>query len=92
MKESVKKLTVAVAIVTIISLAIVVFNEVLVPEYLLHKFNVETRGTGAIGIIGGADGPTSIFISSKTSPRLITVLLALIFMIGLAFLLWAKKA
>lgn len=87
-----QKLTVAVAIVSVISLAVVVFNEVLVLEYLLHKFNVATRGTGAIGIIGGADGPTSIFISSKTSPRPLTVVLTLVFMIGVAFLLWAKKA
>ncbi len=36
---------------------------------LLLSFNV--MEAGAIGIIGGADGPTSIFLSSKLAPHLV---------------------
>lgn len=34
-------------------------------------FGFDIREAGSIGIIGGADGPTAIFLSSQLSPRLI---------------------
>jgi sodium ion-translocating decarboxylase beta subunit len=34
-------------------------------------FNFNLREAGAIGIIGGADGPTSIFLASKMAPHLL---------------------
>ena len=38
-------------------------------EYL--GFNFTLSDAGAIGIIGGADGPTAIFLASRLSPRLL---------------------
>jgi oxaloacetate decarboxylase beta subunit len=36
-----------------------------------HFFGFNARESAAIGIIGGADGPTSIFIASKMAPHLL---------------------
>jgi oxaloacetate decarboxylase beta subunit len=38
---------------------------------LVPGFDFNLADAGAIGIIGGADGPTSIFIASQLSPRLL---------------------
>ncbi len=37
----------------------------------LGLFDFSLRDAGAIGIIGGADGPTAIYVASKLSPRLL---------------------
>jgi oxaloacetate decarboxylase beta subunit len=34
-------------------------------------FNFDIADAASIGIIGGADGPTAIFLASKLSPRLL---------------------
>ncbi len=36
-----------------------------------YGFNFSLQDAGAIGIIGGADGPTAIFLASKLSPKLL---------------------
>ena len=36
-----------------------------------YGFNFTLQDAGAIGIIGGADGPTAIFLASKLSPKLL---------------------
>ena len=42
----------------------------------------------SIGIIGGADGPTAIFITSSVSPKMLTVLaIGVVVMAVLGFLL-----
>lgn len=38
--------------------------------FLALQFGFEPNQAGAIGIIGGADGPTAIFLSSKLAPEL----------------------
>jgi len=38
---------------------------------LIPGINFSLRDAASIGIIGGADGPTAIFLSSKLSPRLL---------------------
>ena len=39
------------------------------------QMGFEPNQAGAIGIIGGADGPTAIFLSSKLAPNLMGLLL-----------------
>ena len=48
---------------------------------LLAKFFLP-KETATIGIIGGADGPTAIFVASKLSPNLSHFLLILGFIVG----------
>jgi len=43
----------------------------LVLSDLVTGINFSLRDAAAIGIIGGADGPTAIFLSSRLSPRLL---------------------
>lgn len=42
---------------------------------MVHFLNA-TAESNAISIIGGADGPTAIFVSSKISPTLFVALVA----------------
>jgi oxaloacetate decarboxylase beta subunit len=46
-----------------------VLGAIFMGEYL--GFNFSLSDAGAIGIIGGADGPTAIFLASRLSPRLL---------------------
>jgi len=46
----------------------------------------------SIGIIGGADGPTAVFITSSFSPYIFTDVLGLGLMAGMIYLFFAKKA
>ncbi len=43
-----------------------------ITKLVLH---MDLRQASSIGIIGGADGPTSIFISSKTTPNFFLTLM-----------------
>jgi len=62
----------------------------LLPIYLSYKFNADLRGASSIGIIGGADGPTSIFVASSQSPN-ITAIFALLAVAGVIYLINAKR-
>ena len=44
----------------------------------------------AIGIIGGADGPTAIFLVGKTPPSMLVGLVTLICLI-VGLVIWSKK-
>jgi len=46
-----------------------VIGAIILAEYF--GFNFTLRDAASIGIIGGADGPTAIFLSSKLSPHLL---------------------
>ncbi len=45
----------------------------------------------AIGVIGGADGPTAIFITSKTTPILIIAAVALVAIAVVTFIIIKSK-
>ena len=62
----------------------------LLPLYLSYKFNEDFRGASSIGIIGGADGPTSIYLSSFL-PSNITAIFALFATVGIIYLVIAKR-
>lgn len=44
-----------------------------------------------IGIIGGADGPTSIFITSSANWTLIIGVGAILALMAVGFIVWKKK-
>ena len=49
-----------------------------------------TRGA-SIGVIGGADGPTSVFVTSSTGPIWQFLLWAILTAFGVYGLLWCRK-
>ncbi|MTI55618.1 hypothetical protein [Geosporobacter ferrireducens] len=58
---------------------------------LMLKADVEVEGASSIGIIGGADGPTAVFIATNElfAFKYIWMLIFLVIM-GACFLLWRK--
>ena len=87
-----KMLPIGVAILTAISGIIMLYSLViryLVPLYLEYKFNVSTEDASAIGIIGSADGPTSIYVSNKSEQILMPVFL-LVFIMGIIYFVYRK--
>jgi len=67
-----------------------VFADFLLPLYLSYKYNVNTRDASSIGIIGGADGPTAVFISGQFPFRLFTIIFVLLAILGMVYLLINK--
>lgn len=64
----------------------------LMPMYLSYRLNKEVSSSSSIGIIGGADGPTTIYLASQSSTYLFTVVFALLSIVGILYLFFAKKA
>lgn len=90
-----KKLTKAITIFTVTSAIITIISAAfnfLLPIYLVNKFLIDERNKSSIGIIGSADGPTSIYITNQSSPHLITLVPALLSVLGFIYLFIAKKA
>lgn len=60
---------------------------------LLAGVSLETAKNGAIGVIGGADGPTAIFVAGKISPYYKFALLAspVLFVVWLCLHMKSKK-
>ncbi len=58
--------------------------------YLQHKWKVDLEDAASIGIIGGADGPTSILISSNSN-SFVTIILALLVLSGSIYLIKTRK-
>jgi len=83
-----------ITIFTIISVIVTLINlaySFLLPIYLSYKFQIDLREASSIGIIGGADGPTSIYLSSQQSPHIITAIFALLSIIGIIYILFHKR-
>ncbi len=78
--------TVICALVAFIGL----FSTYLLTLYLSYKFKMDTRDAGSIGIIGGADGPTTIYISSQLNLRLFTAIFVLLTILGVIYLFVIK--
>lgn len=88
------KLRKAIAILTILFAIITIISEgfnFLIPIFISHRFNINTDRASSIGIIGGADGPTSIFISGIVRPYTFTFIFALLSILGLLYLLLTRK-
>lgn len=84
-----------VAIFTVICALVAftgVFFNFLLPLFLALRLGINTKEAASIGIIGSADGPTAIFISGRISPHWFTVVFAALTLIGVIYLLFAKKS
>ncbi|MHB8130946.1 MAG: sodium ion-translocating decarboxylase subunit beta [Mobilitalea sp.] len=89
-----KKKNKVVFIVTVVSGIATILNIAyifLLPLLLSYLFQKDLSGANSIGIIGGADGPTSIYVGSSYNSHLITVILALITILGIAYLIISKR-
>jgi len=85
----------AITILTIISVIVTLINlayDFLLPLYLSYKLQTDLREASSIGIIGGADGPTSIYLSSQQSPHVVTTIFALLSIIGIIYLIFHKRS
>ena len=93
-KEKFRKLiTLLTFITSAITLACIAFNFAL-PLYISKKLNIHEASS--IGIIGGADGPTSIYISNNSSsspllPYQNTLVFGILSIIGISYLLKTRK-
>jgi Na+-transporting methylmalonyl-CoA/oxaloacetate decarboxylase beta subunit len=60
--------------------------------YIQNRFQIDTdNSASSIGIIGSADGPTAIFISSSRYTNAITIIFGLLSVVGIIYLLITKK-
>ncbi|HHW31059.1 MAG TPA: hypothetical protein GXX20_05200 [Clostridiaceae bacterium] len=91
-KMKLRKLIFALTTINIIITLISVFSNYIIRIFLSYKLNSEAARAGTIGIIGGADGPTAIFISSNPSPYIITVISALLSIAGIIYLVFSRRA
>lgn len=82
----IKTITIISLIITMVS---VVVNFV-VPIIKFNQFNMELASGGSVGVIGGADGPTSVFIAGKAPYHIITIIFGVISVIGIIYLLVHK--
>jgi Na+-transporting methylmalonyl-CoA/oxaloacetate decarboxylase beta subunit len=85
-----KVITVLTIITTLITLISASFNYFL-RMYVSYRFNIDSNKAALIGIIGGSDGPTSIFIAGMPSSSSITIIFALLSIIGFVYLISMKK-
>ena len=61
------------------------------PGLLLMLFNKSYNAAASIGIIGGADGPTAIFVTTKTSATLLFMIYGSFILLGLVGFLLLRK-
>jgi len=85
-----KVITILTIITTLITLISVSFNFFL-RMYVSYRFNIDSNNADSIGIIGGSDGPTSIFIAGKASSGSIIIVFAFLSIIGFVYLVFLKK-
>lgn len=90
-KQKLRKL---ITVFTVISIIITIVNigfNCLLPKYLAYKLNFKADEASSIGIIGGADGPTSIFLAAGQSSYYFTIILLLLSIAGIIYLFITRK-
>ncbi|WP_202708875.1 hypothetical protein [Sporosalibacterium faouarense] len=87
MRKAVTILTIIAIVITVISVGI----NFLAPMYLSHKLVNEVDKVSSVGIIGGADGPTAIYLTSQSFSYISTVIFALLSIVGLFCISLIKK-
>ncbi len=83
-----------VTTVTVISIFITLITggyDFILPLYYSIKYKMDLNGASSIGIIGGADGPTSIILTGNPYFYYIRALFALISIIGISYIILSKK-
>jgi hypothetical protein len=87
-----KGILILTVVSALISLVAVIY-EYFLPLYLIRKYNLNANESSSIGIIGGADGPTAIFVTSKPSnPLGISAIFFLIAILGVACLFFIRRS
>ena len=61
------------------------------PGLLLMLFNKSYNAAASIGVIGGADGPTAIFVTTKTSATPLFMIYGTFILLGLVGFLLLRK-
>lgn len=85
--KTVKVLTIACIIICTISIIL----NFLLPFIMFKKISAGIDIDRKTSIIGGADGPTSIYIASEKSYYLITFIFGLLSIIGIVYLIIKRK-
>mgnify|MGYP000901805421 CR=1 FL=1 len=83
-----------VGVITIISAIVTLVSELfyfILPFILSHSFQLTSGKSGSIGIIGGADGPTAIYVANKSSVYIFIAIFALLSITGVLYLFHIKK-
>ncbi|KAF5040091.1 Na+-transporting oxaloacetate decarboxylase beta subunit [anaerobic digester metagenome] len=88
--KMIKKLVMIFTVFCTAAAALGISYQYLLPLYLSYKLNKDLSDASAIGIIGGADGPTTIYLSGSVSPGL-TAVFAVFAAIGIAYLIITKR-
>lgn len=90
-KKRIRKVVILLTAICVISTIINISYQYLLPLYLSSKFNTDLTKANSIGIIGGADGPTAIYVSNSLSSPLISLILTLLSILGVVYLIYTKK-
>lgn len=89
-QKSVKLVTVLTIIFAIITFISLFFNSLL-KLYLSYKVSKITSQVGASEIIGGADGPTAIYLASGSSSYVFAVIFGFLTVLGIIYLIIVKN-
>jgi Na+-transporting methylmalonyl-CoA/oxaloacetate decarboxylase beta subunit len=89
-----RKIILTVTIITGIVTLLCISFPLIISLYIQHEFKIDVKDASAIGIIGSADGPTSILVSSINSSNLkwiFILLTALMLILTAAGTIYLKK-
>jgi Na+-transporting methylmalonyl-CoA/oxaloacetate decarboxylase beta subunit len=88
-----KKIKKVLIVLTVTCVIVTVINATwnyLLPKYIMNNF-IKDLNVNTIGVIGAADGPVSILVSTPNYSYLITTIFALLSISGIVYLLVIKN-
>jgi len=89
--KSIKKVILVLTILCVFATVINVIVSYLYPKYMLYKINNGLYETNSSSVIGTADGPANILVSSSSSPYLITKFLLILSICGIVYYIITKN-
>jgi Na+-transporting methylmalonyl-CoA/oxaloacetate decarboxylase beta subunit len=92
MKKQVSIIITTLTVICALAALVSAFSGPLLSLYLSNKFSIDTKDASSIGIIGGADGPTAIFVSGHNNSQWFTAVFALLTILGVIYLLKTKHS
>lgn len=90
-KNKITKVVTVFTIIFVILTLVSVFQNFIMPIYPLSKLQKQIGRSNSIGIIGGADGPTAIYVANKSSVYIFIAIFALLSITGVLYLFHIKK-
>ena len=87
-------LRIVIGILTVIcglTALISAFFHPLLTLYVANKTNINIKNPGSVGIIGGSDGPTAIFVTNQNHSFWFTFLFTLLTILGVIYLIIEKQ-